>query len=459
MTDTDLIELTAALIAAIEPVLVAECLAILERLVYNVDPAGGAFFLEDLKAELEPASVDALTQSVPLLGAPLSMAKGEISLVDLAILLSAGNWTEEAASEYLEVLRLVIAATKRVSSRLPNDTSGRTHDYLQRGVVVSESSTLIPLQFAVVHSHPSVRPGVVKALLNTGAYTWGDERCTLIEPVKVVLFDAVRIACADTLRLLLDAGFDAKGSVAYYNDITLLHALACVEVQDCAEKLQLLLAAGADIEARDRDGLTPLQIAVLGGGGSHAAFDSLLAAGADPSSLGAGNGPPGGPWSCLRVATAKGDVGLIRRLLDTTRVPRGIIDPNERDFKYARTALEQAVVLDNPKTVEALIAGGADHSLGHAVPKLVAGTITPLDVAIWAGSYRAYKALVTAGAQSRLKGQEIGQSARSRLTALSRLSAMRDVLSCVRALSNDSVTRTPQQIREGARKILEHLQR
>jgi ankyrin repeat protein len=81
---------------------------------------------------------------------------------------------------------------------------------------------------------------------------------------------------------------------------------AAAKANDVAE-LERLLAAGADIDARDHRGYSPLMLAAYAG---HAeAFDLLLDRGADPCSAdAAGN-------SVLMGAVFKGHRAMVERLL------------------------------------------------------------------------------------------------------------------------------------------------
>ena len=72
--------------------------------------------------------------------------------------------------------------------------------------------------------------------------------------------------------------------------------------------IEQLLAAGADLEARDGRGYSPLMLAAYSG--SAAAFDCLLAAGANPNSADDGGN------SVLMGASFKGYVAIIEKLLD-----------------------------------------------------------------------------------------------------------------------------------------------
>lgn len=82
---------------------------------------------------------------------------------------------------------------------------------------------------------------------------------------------------------------------------------------DDVATLRQLLAAGAELDARDSRGYSPLMLAAYSG--SRDAFDCLLAAGADPNSADDGGN------SVLMGACFKGHVDLIHKLLDAGADP------------------------------------------------------------------------------------------------------------------------------------------
>lgn len=463
MSQNDFCNLTAALMAALEPRLVEECLHQAQQ--HYADPEAGILLLHEVKVLFDAPCLRVLTESSPQLAFVLSTLKGRVSLFEFAVQLSTLNWSDEAALKYLDVFRLVLANTKRARA-LPNGGRPRIRDSLQASLVCrpdpGEPGTqrvFLPVQFVVCYANASIRPFMTSELLDTGAYTAGDERCTGMCKMTILLFDAVRIACAETLRRLLAAGIDARGARNQIGE-TPLHSLASFETPDCEEKVQLLLSAGHSLEALDTNGFTPLQMAVCGPG-SLSAFDALLAAGADPRPLRKGfTNAVGHFYPSLRIATMKGNVGAVRRLLDTSKVPRGVIVVNERDKMFGLTNLGVASVLNDSKTVEALVEGGADFTSPHSYTGLLLLEATPLDVAIWAGSYRAYTALAAAGAQSHAgTGDPLVRRVHSRLDELEDDNFAEMLVVLVENLSSRRLARTPQQAREGVRKILEHIKR
>jgi len=81
---------------------------------------------------------------------------------------------------------------------------------------------------------------------------------------------------------------------------------AAAKANDVAE-LERLLAEGAEIDAKDPRGYSPLMLAAYSG--SEAALDFLLARGADPSSA-----DPGGN-TVLMGAAFKGYASMVEKLL------------------------------------------------------------------------------------------------------------------------------------------------
>ena len=83
---------------------------------------------------------------------------------------------------------------------------------------------------------------------------------------------------------------------------------------DDVASLQRLLLAGAELDARDHRGYSPLMLAAYSG--NRAAFDCLLAAGANPNSADDGGN------SVLMGACFKGYLDLIDKLLDAGADPQ-----------------------------------------------------------------------------------------------------------------------------------------
>ena len=80
------------------------------------------------------------------------------------------------------------------------------------------------------------------------------------------------------VRLLLERGAPVNAVAANPTRVQPLHSAAAGGDADC---VRLLVAAGADVDARQQGGFVPLHAAAQNG--DEAALETLLAAGADPS--------------------------------------------------------------------------------------------------------------------------------------------------------------------------------
>jgi ankyrin repeat protein len=109
------------------------------------------------------------------------------------------------------------------------------------------------------------------------------------------LMEAVKSGSVECVRLLLEKGADAR-KACLRDSRTPLHCLATPLPPDATGResnakdiLDMLLAAGADLEARDAHGETPLILCFPPRDRARptapALFHQLLAAGADPSAL------------------------------------------------------------------------------------------------------------------------------------------------------------------------------
>jgi ankyrin repeat protein len=144
---------------------------------------------------------------------------------------------------------------------------------------------------------------------------------------------------AVVLRQLLDAGARASARVSNSGE-TMLHLLARSECPAAAAKVRLLAGAGADMEAVDSTGLTPLHAAVAVKYGSLRAFDALIAAGASTGPLFQAKylSSFGFALNALHKAVLDGNILAVRHL---TTLPRGIF--STLDTPVTTTAASPAV--------------------------------------------------------------------------------------------------------------------
>jgi uncharacterized protein len=164
------------------------------------------------------------------------------------------------------------------------------------------------------------------------------------------------------------------------------------------EMAQMLLRAGANAKARNRYGVTPLSLAASNGNGALVAL--LLKAGADPAAT-----LPNGETILMKAARS-GNPEAVRLLLE-----RGS-DVNARESSYGETALMWAAAENHPEAVELLLQHGAQidarsdemkyeqdrFGLEGVMTILPRGHWTALMYAARQGSLEAARALLTAGA-------------------------------------------------------------
>lgn len=150
-----------------------------------------------------------------------------------------------------------------------------------------------------------------------------------------------------------------------------------VHREDLAE-VRRLIAAGADVKAPNRYGMTALALACTNG--NSALVELLLKAGADPQTR-----LPSGE-TVLMTAARTGRVEAVKALLAAGA------DVQAKEARRGQTALMWAAAEGHTATVEALIAAGADVKL-----RLNSG-FTPLLFAVREGHIATLGALLKAGA-------------------------------------------------------------
>lgn len=212
-----------------------------------------------------------------------------------------------------------------------------------------------------------------------------------------------RIKNPEILKLLLAAGTDVRH--ANESGWTPLHSqciVECLSACPCsghteehireiirlhdlqlAEGVRILLAAGADVEARTEKGWTPLMAAVHAG--HMEAARELLNAGADPNAADAEGKTP-------LIEAAEGKKESVRLLLGAGATPIG------KDNAAAQKVLMEAVQRAKPLVIANL------HEAGMDVNFRDEKGVSPLEYAIQTGKEKTVKALLEAGADPNVPG-------------------------------------------------------
>jgi ankyrin repeat protein len=194
-----------------------------------------------------------------------------MTLLGLAATNCTRRWPPEQLARALDLLRLLVDATPAAALDRARSLSSAPSKYNE------PQATL--LEFVCVNFNRAVRDDAVAMLLQAGASAHPGSSAGTSAPEP--LHYAALYGSATTVCLLLDAGSPpkARSQRTGYLHYTPLHMVAHHECPDAPEKARLLVAAGADVEAVNAEGLTPL--AVTANGGSPRVFDALLHLGAD----------------------------------------------------------------------------------------------------------------------------------------------------------------------------------
>jgi uncharacterized protein len=213
----------------------------------------------------------------------------------------------------------------------------------------------------------------------------------------VPLIDATKARDAQLVQTLLAQRVDPNESAV--DGTRALHWAAHIDDNRIAE---LLVNAGADVQAANRYGVVPLWLACVNG--SAAMVERLLAAGADPNTT-----MPEGD-TALMTAARSGGRAVVKALVD-----RGA-NVNARESWKGQTALMWAAANDNVPAVQALVEAGADvqartkfrpmrmgNNLGRPAERNGDATkqagFTALHFAVRAGASDAVRVLLKSGAK------------------------------------------------------------
>jgi uncharacterized protein len=151
------------------------------------------------------------------------------------------------------------------------------------------------------------------------------------------IFEAAALGRIDRLEALL-ASEPALATARSADGFTALHFPAFFGVGDASAATRLLLAAGAEVNARSENGLSVLPIHSAAAGNHDDVVAVLVDAGADVNAR-----QPGG-WTALHGAAQNGSLASVDRLLAAGADPTARNDAGTSALDLARTGGHEAIV-------------------------------------------------------------------------------------------------------------------
>ena len=304
--------------------------------------------------------------------------------------------------------------------------------HAQSGDWLAQGSTDSPLSRAALISDPAVSQAVLDAIVASP----GGFPAHAVPASPEALQLALKNSTPAFVSALLAAGADAtmpcpmsvfkSSAQEFVSQMMLpLHESIEADPRDFSDKLRLLLDAGAQLEATDSSGRTALVEAVINE--RAAAFDALLAAGAQASALRVNVGPDAAHFRTVLHQLAKhNDSSLIPRVLATRALD---VDVRAGPAMGRCTPLHVTAFSDAPRAVSALLAGGA------SLTATTADGLTALQLAIERSSAHAARPLV----------ESTPRAARARLT--------RDAARAVAARTREAAAARPGDAAAAAAKL------
>ncbi|SVB74620.1 uncharacterized protein METZ01_LOCUS227474 [marine metagenome] len=179
--------------------------------------------------------------------------------------------------------------------------------------------------------------------------------CEKPQPLDISIHDAAKAGNIEAVKQHLAAGADVNAKNE--GGLTPLHPAA---YEGHMEIVELLIAKGADVNTKDVDGLTSLHFAASNG--HKDVVELLIAEGADVNAKAADGEMP------LHRATVYGNKEIVELLIANDAYVKA-------ENKYGGTPLHEATMVGHKEIAELLIAKGADLNV-----KDVDG-FTPVDLA------------------------------------------------------------------------------